>query len=389
MKKIFSLVILCAALCACEEFSPVTTFKYGNPAPYEPCDYKPNTTIAELVKYYNDNKAGNAQALMSMTGGKIIAGRVSTTDQPGNFYKSLYIQDETGGIEVKIGKNGLYNDFKEGQMVYVDCDDLAIGAYGSKNNNNGMVQIGFTGEGTDYETSYMELPFIIDNHVLRGDPDDIQKVEPVVIGEYDLPTAFDDQSTNHYIGKMVTLKGLTYGGFNSYGAQEVFALLYLNSNADKKASSNRIFVSGTDMGVTTWAMSKEKMSAYLESGMWDSIFIGNSGDYTHGIVGDPQYAYQGYKKDEQGKETWDKDSAGNPIKTYPAIERAAYSVSQYFSCGNVSIAIRTSGYCKFADTEIPAEVLAGTKTIDVTGVLTLYEGAIQIVVNNIDDIKIN
>lgn len=384
MKKIFSLVILGAALCACEEFSPVTTFKYGNPAPYEPCDYKPNTTIAELVALYPDH----GKPIASMTGGRIIAGRVSTTDQPGNFYKTLYIQDETGGIELKIGKNGLYNDFKEGQMIYVDCDDLALGEYGFKNGNNGMVQIGFDGEGTDYETAYMELPYIIDNHILRGDPDDIQKVESVVIDQYDLPSAFDDQSTNHNIGKLVTLKNLTYGGFDSYGAQEVFALLYLNSNADKKASTNRIFVSGTDMGVTTWAMSKEKMTAYLESGIWDHLEVG-SGNTSHGFVGDAKYAYQGYKKDEQGNETWDKDSAGNPIKTYPTIERNAYSVSQYFSCGNVSIAIRTSGYCKFADTEIPAEVLDGTKTIDVTGVLTLYEGAIQIVINNIDDIKIN
>ena len=51
----------------------------------------------------------------------IIEGVVITTDQPGNFYKSLYIQDETCGMEIKLGRNGLYNEYKLGQTIYVKC----------------------------------------------------------------------------------------------------------------------------------------------------------------------------------------------------------------------------------------------------------------------------
>ena len=79
-------------------------------------------------------------------------------DRSGNVYKSLYIQDETGGIELKLGKNGLYNDYKLGQWVYVKCSGLTLGAY------NGMVQLGWESNDSKYETSYIEVQYIIDTY---------------------------------------------------------------------------------------------------------------------------------------------------------------------------------------------------------------------------------
>ena len=57
---------------------------------------------------------------------------------------------------------------------------------------------------------------------------------------------------------------------------EAFVLLYINSQKDKKASSNRIFISGEDTGIDRWGLSKERMSEYLESGMWDDVNVGNA-----------------------------------------------------------------------------------------------------------------
>lgn len=48
--------------------------------------------------------------------------------------------------------------------------------------------------------------------------------------------------------------------------------------------------------------------------------------------------------------------------------------------------IRTSGYSKFADLEIDKDVLSGKKTITVTGVLTMYQGSVQLVVVDSSDI---
>ncbi|MCM1176238.1 MAG: DUF5689 domain-containing protein [Clostridium sp.] len=357
INNIISAFAIASCLASCQEFEPVFTGKYPEPEPWQPVHMEPTHTIAELAAMYN---VGSPWV---MDQDIVIAGKVSTSDQPGNFYKSFYIQDGTGGIELKVGKNGLYNDYLPGQTVYVKCNGLSLGMYGYKSGNyggNGMVQIGFVDESGEYETSYIENPLIIDMHILRGELGD--KVQPVEITESQLPSATATLATCRYIGQLVTLKGLKYAG-------ETFTLLYLDSNKNKKDSGNRVFLSDQTWGITTWAMSESKMKEYLNSGAWDSCNVGNAGDYNYGTVGDLRA-----KEAETGK---------------VQIERAAYSVSQYFKMGNTEIQIRTSGYSKFCDAEIDPDVLAGNKSIDVTGILTMYQGAIQFILIDLDGVKVN
>ena len=385
MKKsvFFAAALLCLVSCQSlkEEFQPVFTGEYSEPAMYEyytDSDFSGKIiTIAELAKEYSPGKPYEMPGDHDALAGKYIAGRVSTTDKPGNFYKSFYIQDETGGIEIKIGKNGLYNDYLPGQKVYVKLDGLTLGMYGYKTGNfggMGMTQIGFSDPSGEYETSYMEIAFLIDRHVLRGDPDDIQEVQPVELTESMLPNPQTaTQARNKYVGALVTLKGLKY-------ADETFVLLYLDSNKDKKSGTNRVFLSdsngctkyGTGHGITTWAMSKTKMTEHLLAGDWDDAEVAS------GSV---------YLLKEDGSHTTLGDLRGDG--SYPGVEKAAYSVSQYFKMGSTEIQIRTSGYSKFSDSEIPAEVLSGAKTLDVTGILTLYQGSIQFTVNNISDFVVD
>ena len=376
MKKILIFTVAFLSLVSCqslkEEFQPVFTGEYDKPAVNKPVTMAATHTIDELAAMYETGKPWTIDKNI------VISGIVSTTDRYGNFYKSFYIQDETGGMEIKLGKNGLYNDYLPGQRIYVDCNGLELGMYGYKDNSgNGMVQIGFNNGGDDtYETSYIESSILIDTHVFKGEIEG--EVEPVVVDADDLPGANDTQATNQYIGKLVTIKNLYYTWYDTKyeELQEAFALLYLDSNQDKKASKNRIFISGEDTGITTWAMSEEKMDEHLTSGIWDGVLIGNANDQNYGSVGD-------YK---------DKI---NPVNGQPyyGIERAPASVSQYFSTmpegAGTCVQIRTSGYCRFADTEVRQEVLDGTMSINVTGILTLYQGKVQITVNNITDIEYN
>ena len=382
MKKSLIITAALLALASCglkEEFQPVFTGKYPAPEPeryWSDEDFGRITSIADLVSGYT---IGQPKLLTNT----VIKGVVTTTDRPGNFYKSFYIQDETGGIEIKVGKNGLYNDYLLGQTVYVDCEDLTLGMYGYKSGNYGgmgMAQLGFSDPSGSYETSYMEIPLLIDAHVLRGNPSELHPVTPAVITSAsqlpDPKTA--TQATNKLIGSMVTLKGLTYGN-------EVFCLLYLDSNQDKKSYTNRVFLSSSNSsdptcGITTWAMSKEKMTEYLYSGIWDECKVGSGNTYAEDEKGNTLTV--GSYRGENG--LYDAS-----INGFNGIERTAYSVSQYFKLGSTDIQIRTSGFCKFCDVEIDPEVLSGRATIDVTGVLTLYQGSFQLVVNNIDDITVN
>ena len=381
MKRLVYFAAALLALASCqslkEEFEPVFTTEYENPSPYKiwtaqevQDKYGDFITIAELAGMYKTGEPKNIKDKF------VVTGIITTTDQPGNFYKSFYIQDETGGLEIKVGKNGLYNDYQPGQRVFVVCNGLTLGMYGYKTGNYGgmgMIQIGGSrnkyDDGTNadkYETSYIENSVVIDTHILRGELEG--EVQPYVLTAGMLPNAkTDTQKTNKYVGSLVTLDGLKY-------AKETFVLLYLDSTKDKESYTNRVFLSdtngavGSDLthGIKTWAMSKSLMTEYLCSGLWDACKVGSGNNFT-------------------GQTLADLKGDG----TYPGVEKAAYSVSQYFTMSGKEIQIRTSGYCKFSDKEIPAEVLSGAKTISVTGVLTLYQGSIQLTVNNISDFVVD
>ena len=65
----------------------------------------------------------------------------------------------------------------------------------------------------------------------------------------------------------------------------------------------------------------------------------------------------------------------------------AYAVSQYFKMGSQTVQIRTSGYSRFADTQIDPSVLAGAP-INVKGILTIYKGNAQFTLIDLTGVEI-
>lgn len=350
------------------------TGTYDNPDYQQTQVLERTHTIKQLAKMYTTQGKP-----IEIEEDIIIEGVVNTTDQPGNHYKSLYIQDETCGMEIKLGRNGLYNEYKLGQTIYVKCKGMTLGMYGFKEYNErynsggmGMLQLGFEDPTGEYETSYLEHQILVDRHVIKGPLGNPRT--PDLLDEGKLPERLHCQRDNEFLGKYVTLKGLRY-------ADETFALLYLDSNKDKKAAYNRVFLSdsngveGSDKThkITTWAMSESKMKEYLFAGYWDACKVGSGNDFL---------------LDENGANVTLGTLRGDG--TYPTVEKAAYAVSQYFkTSGGREILIRTSGYCKFSDVEIDPEVLSGKKTIDLTGIMAMYQGDIQFIINDLDGVKIN
>ena len=374
MKRIYTILIAAALLSGCEEFQPVFTGNYQPSEPQETQVLEPTHTIAQLAEMYTVQGQP-----IEIEEDIVIAGVVNTSDQPGNHYKSLYIQDATCGMEIKLGRNGLYNEYKLGQTIYVKCKGLTLGMYGFKEYNAkydsggmGMLQLGFLDPTKEYETAYLEHQILVDRHIVKGPLGN--PIEPVVLTESQLPERLHCQKNNKYLGTYVTLKGLRY-------ADETFVLLYLDSNKDKKAAYNRVFLSdsngieGSDKThkITTWAMSEVKMKEYLYAGYWDTCKVGSGNDFL---------------LDENGANVTLGRLRGDG--TYPTVEKAAYSVSQYFkTSGGKEILIRTSGYCKFSDVEIDPDILSGNKTIDLTGIMTMYQGDIQFIINDLDGVKIS
>ena len=325
------------------------TGKYENPEDqyiYTDDDFDNKfTSIADLKAIYKGKP-------VKVTGRCVIKGQVTTSDQVGNLYKSLYIQDETAGIEVKIGKNGLYNEYKLGQWLYVDCADLTVGDY------NGMINLGYEDPTNEYETSYLEHAYIIDNHVFKGEY--AEPVKPVEVTEANLLSDVN-------MGRLVTIKGLKYGFVDKYKKlNHIFILAYIDPNGDRKDYTNNcIFVdddwnqpSDRSKWVDTWACSETKWKEYLYSGIFDGV------EAAGGTVADLK----------------------NPDGTYN-IGSMAYSVSQYFTMGSSGVQVRSSGYARFADTKIPAEILDGTATVSFTGILTKYKGEAQFTLIDLDGVK--
>ena len=62
---------------------------------------------------------------------------MSSSDESGNIYKALYIQDETGGLTISINQSGLNSSYRYGQEVVIPMKDLFVGKY------NGQQQLGY------------------------------------------------------------------------------------------------------------------------------------------------------------------------------------------------------------------------------------------------------
>lgn len=86
-----------------------------------------NTTIAELKALH-----ALGTAPVKITDDLVIEGIVISDDRAGNFYKSLVIQDETGGIEVRIDAVSLFLDYPRGSKVWVNCKGLYVDDYSNK-----------------------------------------------------------------------------------------------------------------------------------------------------------------------------------------------------------------------------------------------------------------
>ena len=367
MKKTIIAIFALAALASCqsliEEWQPVFSIDPDEPAWFVPYteetlpDFSGTfTTIKDLKAMYKNGKP------MEITGNVWIKGQVTSSDKTGNIYRELYIQDKTGGIDLKLGKSSLYSEYSLGQWVYVYCDGLTLGAY------NGMPQLGLEADQTttnDYETSYIDVQVIIDQHVFRGAFD--KPLKPAEVTEADVKASISAGFKGDLWGKLVTIKGLKYGN-------EIFALFYPNTNLPHTSANpeNRVFLSdkGT-WGINTWACSKAKYIEYLNSGVWDSAEVGSGATRYGSIKGKPsEYLKPGKTLDSFGadadltyKEIMIKYANGN-------------YVSHYFKLGSTDIQVRTSGFARFADIQLDPAILNGA-TVDITGILTIYSGSAQ------------
>ena len=195
MKKISIIVIAIAAiLTGCNldpDVAPMPTF-VG----------EANTTIAELLAMH---EIGSEDSYDSIPVGSniIICGYVTTSDEWGNNYKYLNIEDETGGIQIKIDNKALYHKYRVGQKLYVKCDGLVLGDYRK------LPQLGLWANG-----SMQAIPSFKTYLYLFPDGSPMGAPNPIVMTS--IPSANEIPSTMY--NRRVILQGATFveGGIATF-----------------------------------------------------------------------------------------------------------------------------------------------------------------------------
>ncbi len=109
-----------------------------NPGIPKPPGEEQTVSVAYLKSLYNG-------APVRITGEWRISGAVVSDDRHGNFYHTLVMNDDTGGIEVRLDMDEIFKRFWIHSRVTVRCNGLWIGSYG------GSLQLGAEPFG-DYQT---------------------------------------------------------------------------------------------------------------------------------------------------------------------------------------------------------------------------------------------
>lgn len=188
--------ILGAGTTACQD-------DFDAPAPVVPvAQNKPNTTIFELKQTFwqdatnyiygmEDKEDAPMVAVPAKSDGShyIISGRVISSDEQSNVFKSLIIQDETAALAISINSYNLYLNYRIGQEIVLDVTGMYIGKY------NGLLQLGYPSwysSGRVWEASFMAPEFFRSHVELNGLPE-ASKVDTLVFNSFsELGTTPDD-----------------------------------------------------------------------------------------------------------------------------------------------------------------------------------------------------
>lgn len=190
MKKLRNIalpLLASLALFACEK-------DYDAPLLTEPEYTGPeaNITIKDLRA---QTSAATQDAPVVLTQEQVLKAVVTANDESGNIFKKIYLEDETGAIEMEVDQGSVYNYYPVGQTVYIDLKGLSISVYGDEQ------QLGHP-EGYLYRTPWEEF----EKHVIRDGWANPENAKPLELDDISVINA--DPET--YKFKLVTLKGVTF-----------------------------------------------------------------------------------------------------------------------------------------------------------------------------------
>lgn len=269
-----------------------------------------------------------------------IKGKVTTDDDQGNVYKSLYIQDETTGIELKLNNNvGLR--YKKGTWVYVRLTGLYLGNYRMMLSLGGAPSESYNkaGEHKYYANSNIELQEIIDQHVFPG-----RKAEGgLKVGDFgewkyytpgvDIITVTSENYTEVFSPAKVEMEGKFYGTTKKDAATGLERKVFEISQRELMFGRLMRF-EGLECHYAGVPNQDGVTNPALKSGSFENIYPSWLYTDPRPTVSKPWYHWA-YKEEITGRSLY-----GSVLFTY--------NPSATVCSENGVYALRTSGYSRFA-----------------------------------------
>lgn len=122
-----------------------------------------------------------------------ISGQVVSSDRWGNFYHTLVIEDDTGGIEILLDTKQIFKIFEQFSLVRVRCNGLWLGS------NGGTLQLGDR-PGDGYQTGPLPIGLIAE-HLIRDGSAPVEKTPRIL--------TFSQMEPRH-ISTLVAFRGVRF-----------------------------------------------------------------------------------------------------------------------------------------------------------------------------------
>lgn len=200
MKKYFSIIRIFILSLTVFLTSCVQDDVYSTPDLQGKCqDLTPTKTIAEVKTAFANNTA-------TITDDIIIEGYVSSSDESGNVYKTIYLQDApenpTQGLVVSVDAVSTYTSFPQGSKVYIKLKGLAFGRYGN------VLQVGYNNIDPITNTpTFGRIPEkLVANHLVRSCASKV-KIVPKVIT---LASLTNTSTVDPLIGALVQINNAEF-----------------------------------------------------------------------------------------------------------------------------------------------------------------------------------
>ena len=226
---IFALVVWCA--CGCYDNHNDSNTPFSEVA---------NFSIAELREL-------GAHGCYTIDSEKVSLGRITSSDSEGNFYRSLFLEDESGGAEILLGTYNTSSQYPIGLLVALHLNGMAVMV------EDGVLRVGLPPQKHDSAPRDMEAQSVIDAHLVRSQS--VEEPQPTICKIEDLHLAM--------CGRFVRIEGLEYSAPNSKEGDTLEGYrAFADSEGKLIYSSVSEYATFADMAIPTENISLQGILSY-------------------------------------------------------------------------------------------------------------------------------